>query len=352
MRGGYWVKRCALCPKSGMDCAMWICVTANADTRTVFSRRAAIIRAIRAFLWDRDFVEVETPMMQPQPGGATARPFRTHYTALNSDMFLRIAPELYLKRLLVGGMPRVFELNRNFRNEGLSRNHNPEFTMLEAYVAWSDRKGVQQLAQDLIQAAAREVCGGLLVGRPDHQIDLSGSWREVAYSDLVRERMGDDWFELPLDEARVRAQAAGLDIDPAWDKLLVTHEVYEKLIERTLINPTFVTRLPRQFVPLAKRCSDNQELVDVFELVINGMEVAPGYSELNDPLEQRRRFAEQAGEDAQKMDEDFLTALEYGMPPAGGMGMGIDRLVMILTGAETIRDVILFPQLRALETSD
>ncbi len=323
---------------------------ANADARAVFARRAAMIRAVRSFLWDRGFVEVETPMMQPQPGGAAARPFRTHYTALNADMFLRIAPELYLKRLLVGGMPRVFELNRNFRNEGLSRNHNPEFTMLEAYVAWSDRRGVQQLVQELIQAAAREVCGGLQVGRPEHPLDLSGPWREAAYGDLVRECMGGDWFDLTLDAARARAQARGLAVDPAWDRLLLTHEVYEKLIERTLINPTFVTRLPRQLVPLARRCADNPELVDVFELVINGMEIAPGYAELNDPLEQRRRFAEQAGADVQQIDEDFLTALEYGMPPAGGLGLGIDRLVMVLTGAETIRDVILFPQLRALET--
>lgn len=323
---------------------------ANAGARDVFARRAEIIRAVRSFLWDRGFVEVETPMMQPQPGGAAARPFQTHYTALNADMFLRIAPELYLKRLLVGGLPRVFELNRNFRNEGLSRNHNPEFTMLEAYVAWSDRLGVQRLVQEMIQAAARQVCGGLQAGSPEHPLDLSGTWRETAYRDLVRECMGDDWFALPPAEARTRAQQRGLAVDPAWDHLLITHEVYEKLIERTLINPTFVTRLPRQLVPLARCCSDDPELVDVFELVINGMEIAPGYSELNDPAEQRRRFAEQAGADAQQKDEDFLTALEYGMPPAGGLGLGIDRLVMVLTGAETIRDVILFPQLRTLET--
>lgn len=320
---------------------------ANADSRKVFERRSQIVREMRTFLWEQGFVEVETPMMQPQPGGAAARPFRTHYSALNADMFLRIAPELYLKRLLVGGLPRVFELNRNFRNEGLSRNHNPEFTMLEAYVAWADRPGVQRLVQDLIQTVARRVFGSLCVGHPDRPLDLGAAWREVSYHDLVRECMGADWFSLPLEQARARAQQRGLTIDPAWAHLLVTHEVYEKLIERTLIQPTFVTRLPRQLVPLARRCADDPELVDVFELVINGMEIAPGYAELNDPLEQRRRFAEQAGADAQKSDEDFLLAIEYGMPPAGGLGLGVDRLVMILTGAETIRDVILFPQLRA-----
>ncbi len=325
---------------------------ANADSRSVFEKRANIIKEIRNFFWSKGFVEAETPMMQPLPGGAAARPFCTHYTALNTDMYLRIAPELYLKRLLVGGVPRVFELNRNFRNEGLSRNHNPEFTMLEAYVAWSDRRGVQQLVKNMIVEVAEKILGGLTAGKPEAPIDLSGEWREVPYRDLILERMGEDWFDLPPDKARELATENGLTVDPTWDHILITHEVYEKLIERTLMQPTFVTRFPRQFVPLAKHCADNPDLVDVFELVINGMEVAPGYSELNDSQEQRRRFLEQVGDDIQKTDEDFLTALEYGMPPAGGFGVGIDRLVMILTGSDTIRDVILFPQLRVLNSAD
>ncbi|MBU4199375.1 MAG: lysine--tRNA ligase [Verrucomicrobia bacterium] len=319
---------------------------ANPQVRELFQQRSRVIREIRAFLWERGFLEVETPMMQSQPGGATARPFKTHYTALSAEMFLRIAPELYLKRLLVGGMDRVFELNRNFRNEGLSKTHNPEFTMLEVYQAFSDRKGMQALVQDLIAAVALKVFGKLQLGSPENPIDLTLPWREVAYRDLIQEKMGADWHTLAVGEARKRAEAMGMAIDPSWDLGLITHEIYEKTIERTLQQPVFVTRLPRELVPLAKVCEDDPSVVDVFELVIGGKEIAPGYSELNDPLEQRKRLEAQAGEDAQKVDEEFLLALEHGMPPAGGMGVGIDRLIMIFTGAEAIRDVILFPQLR------
>ncbi|MCA1809876.1 MAG: lysine--tRNA ligase, partial [Lentisphaerae bacterium] len=308
-----------------------------------------IVRAVREFLWLRGFVEVETPMMQAQPGGANARPFRTHYTALNADMYLRIAPELFLKRLLVGGMPRVFELNRNFRNEGLSRNHNPEFTMLEVYQAWADRRAMQELVREMIVTVARQVCGGERVGEPAAALDLGAPWREATYRELVLEKMGPAWYDLPLAQARQAASAQGLTLEPDWDHAQITHEVYEKLIERTLMQPTFVTRLPAELVPLARRCEDDPSVVDVFELVIAGMEIAPGYAELNDPLEQRRRFAAQTGAEAQKIDEEFLEAMECGMPPAGGMGVGIDRLVMVLTGAESIRDVILFPQLRSVK---
>ena len=321
-------------------------LTANPDVRAAFDKRLRILREIREFLNTRGFSEVETPMIQAQAGGAAAKPFITRYNALNMDMVLRIAPELYLKRLLVGGFDKVFELNRNFRNEGLSRTHNPEFTMLEIYEAYSDVRGMKALIQDLIVHVANEVCGSLKVGSPERPVDLTPPWREAAYADLIRERMGADWFELPPESARARAEAEGLTLDPAWGPLLVTHEVYEKLIEKNLQAPTFVTRFPRELIPLAKTCADDETAADVFELVISGQEVAPAYTEQNNPLEQRKRFAMQVDDDAEKIDEDFITALEHGMPPAGGMGVGIDRLVMILLGRDTIRDVILFPQLR------
>jgi len=275
-----------------------------------------------------------------------ARPFKTHYTALNADMYLRIAPELYLKRLLVGGFEKIFELNRNFRNEGLSRNHNPEFTMLEAYQAYSDRKGMQTLVQDLICAVARKVFGTLQIGSGERSLSLEPPWPEKTYRELISEKMGADWYDLPLDGAKAKAVQCGLAIDPSWNHAQITHEIYEKTIERNLINPVFVTRLPRELVPLARVCDDNPSEVDVFELVIDGKEIAPGYSELNDPIEQRARLQDQSGEDLPKTDDDFLLALEHGMPPAGGMGIGIDRLIMVLTRAEAIRDVILFPQLK------
>jgi lysyl-tRNA synthetase class 2 len=321
----------------------------NAEARAVFEKRSLVIREIRAYLHGAGFQEVETPMMQPQPGGAAARPFVTHYEALDTKMYLRIAPELYLKRLLVGGYDKVFELNRNFRNEGLSRTHNPEFTMIEVYEAYSDMRGMKDLVEAMVTRVAEKVMGTLRVGTNETPIDLARPWREVAYRDLVMERMGADWFSIDRATMGAKADAAGVHVDPAWGTAEITQEVYSKLIEKTLQNPTFVTRLPAELVPLAKRCDDDPSVVDVFELVIGGKEIAPGYSELNDPIEQRKRFEEQAGEEAQKVDEDFLTAMEHGMPPAGGMGIGIDRLVMTLTGCDAIRDVILFPQLKPLE---
>jgi lysyl-tRNA synthetase class 2 len=261
-------------------------------------------------------------------------------------MYLRIAPELYLKRLLVGGFDKVFELNRSFRNEGVDRTHNPEFTMLEIYEAYSDVDGMKELIRDLIIHVAGTVYGTQQVGTEDAPIDLAVPWKEISYRELVTERMGEDWYTLGIDEARKRAEAEGLDIDPSWDMLLISHEVYEKLVERTLIQPTFVTRLPAALIPLARACEDDPSLADVFELVIGGQEIAPAYTEMNNPLEQRARLSEQAGENAEKIDEDFLKALEHGMPPAGGMGVGIDRLVMLMSGVDALRDVILFPQLK------
>jgi len=323
---------------------------ANPEVRTVFNQRIAILREIRSFLTGRQFDEVETPMMQAIPGGAAATPFQTRYHALSMDVFLRIAPELYLKRLLVGGFDRVFELNRNFRNEGLSRNHNPEFTMLEIYEAYGNRESMQTLIKDLILHLADQVIGGRNVGTESQPVDLN-NWREVAYDDLIRERAGEDYFTLSSDARRARAEELGCKLDPAWGPVEVTQEIFEKCIEKTLINPTFVIRLPAELVPLAKPCAEDPAKVDVFELIIGGKEIAPGYNELNDPLLQRERLEAQAGDDAMKMDEDFLTALEHGMPPAGGMGVGIDRLVMLLTGSEAIRDVILFPQMKPRKKS-
>ncbi|MBL7115915.1 MAG: lysine--tRNA ligase [Kiritimatiellae bacterium] len=321
-------------------------LVSNPDVRDLFNKRIRCIHEIRNYLVERGFSEVETPMMQSQAGGAAAKPFVTHYSALNTEMFLRIAPELYLKRLLVGGFEKVFELNRNFRNEGLDRTHNPEFTMLEIYQAYTDVSGMKELIEGLITHVCETVFGSLKVGTEAEPIDLSLPWREVTYKELICERMGEDWYTLDLAQAQSRAEAEGLQLDPAWDMLMVTHEVYEKLIEKTLRQPTFVRRFPAPLVPLAKTCEDDPSVVDVFELVIAGQEIAPAYSEMNNPLLQRERFEEQVGEDAERVDDDFLTALEHGMPPAGGMGVGIDRLMMILTGSEAIRDVILFPQLK------
>lgn len=318
---------------------------ANPEVRKVFNARIAILREMRMFLGARGFDEVETPMMQSIPGGAAATPFQTRYNALSMDMFLRIAPELYLKRLLVGGFDKVFELNRNFRNEGLSRNHNPEFTMLEIYEAYGNRETMQTLIQEMITHLAQTVMGTLQVGTEGEPVDLS-QWQEVTYDALIIGKAGEDYFQLPLEQQQERARSLGCAVDPEWNAVETAQEIFEKCIEKTLIQPTFVTRLPAELVPLAKPCADDAGKADVFELIIGGKEIAPGYNELNDPIIQRERLLTQSGEDAMKFDADFLLALEHGMPPAGGMGVGIDRLVMLLTGSEAIRDVILFPQMK------
>jgi lysyl-tRNA synthetase class 2 len=319
----------------------------NDQVREIFLVRSRVISEIRKFLDGRGFLEVETPMMQPVAGGAAAKPFQTHHESLGADLFLRVAPELYLKRLLVAGFEKVYELNRNFRNEGISRKHNPEFTMLEVYQAYGDYETMMELAQGLIITVAENLFDTLLIKRPDGQeIDLTPPWRRVTYRDLVEERLGKDWFKLPPEEHKLRATQFGLDLPASTPDYEVTNAIFEKTVEPTLINPTFVTHLPAELVVLAKPNAKDPSVVDVFELVINGQEVAPAYSELNDPVVQRDRLLHQAAGHAEKLDEDFLLALEHGMPPAGGMGIGIDRLVMMFTGAESIRDVILFPQLR------
>jgi len=322
----------------------------NDESRERFKARSQIIREIREFLWSRDFIEVETPMLQSVSGGAAARPFRTHFNALDCDFNLRIALELHLKRMLVGGFDRVFEVGRVFRNEGLSRRHNPEFTMLEAYQAYSDYRGMMELTRSLIQQVAERALGSLQIERPEGDvIDLSGSWREAKYKDLIIEAVGrDDWFELPKAEKLSKTKEMGIDVDPELEDFEVTNDVFEKVIEHTLVQPTFVTHIPKELCPLAKITQNDPSTIDVFELCINGQEIAPAYSEQNDPAVQREAFLKQVGEETQELDDDFLLALEHGMPPAGGMGMGIDRLVIFLTKAANIRDTILFPTLRPL----
>ena len=325
----------------------------NERSRAVFEKRIAIVRETRRFLEERGFVEVETPILQTIAGGAAAEPFITHHKALGLDLYLRIALELYLKRLLVGGFNKVFEINRNFRNEGISRKHNPEFTMLEAYWAYSDWEKIANLVEELICFLAEKICGSLTIEHQDldgkvvRTINLKRPWRQARYRDVVREVAGKDWFELSPAKRRDRAiNEFKLEILPQLADFEVTQHVFEKLVEEKTIDPLFVTHCPKELVPLAKQNAADDSLVDVFELIINGAEIAPGYSELNDPLVQRQRLVEQAGEERQKVDEEFLLALEHGMPPAGGFGLGMDRLTMLLTGAESIRDVILFPLLR------
>jgi lysyl-tRNA synthetase, class II len=325
----------------------------NERSREIFAKRIAIVRETRRFFEDRGFLEVETPMLQTIAGGAAAEPFSTHHKALGLDLYLRIAPELYLKRLLVGGFNKVFEINRNFRNEGISRKHNPEFTMLEAYWAYADFEKVANLVEDFICHLAEKVFRSLQIehrdaeGKVARTINLQRPWRRARYVDLVREVAGADWFKLSAQERCERAtREFGLEILPTLADFEVTQHVFEKLIEEKTFDPLFVTHCPKELVPLARQNSADESLVDVFELIINGVEIAPGYTELNDPLVQRRRLLEQAGEETQKIDEDFLLALEYGMPPAGGFGLGIDRLAMLFTGADSIRDVILFPLLK------
>jgi lysyl-tRNA synthetase class 2 len=328
----------------------------NDESRERFFMRSEILKETRKYLWSKGFCEVETPILQSQAGGAAAKPFETHFNALDQKMVLRIAPELYLKRLLVGGMNKVFELGKDFRNEGIDRSHNPEFTVLEVYEAYGDRTSMEAIIEGLIPHLCDTVIGKREIeyGEAKEIINFNPPYRRVAYKDLVKELMGENWFDLPFAEQLEKAKAMGkeketnLELDDVSDSLMLTHEVYDKLIEKNLRQPTFVTRLPHEFVPLAKACKDDPALVDVFEFVVGGRELCPGYTEQNDPIEQRKALEHQAGEDTEKVDEDFISALECGMPPTGGLGIGIDRLVMLLTGVDGIRDVVLFPQMKSV----
>lgn len=323
----------------------------NDTVKDVFKTRSQVVTAIRRYLDERGYLEVETPMMQAIPGGAAGKPFKTHHNALAMDLYLRIAPEIYLKKLLVGGLERVYEINRNFRNEGISPRHNPEFTMLEVYTAYSDCEGTMKLTEELITSVAKGVLGKDKFTYQDREIDLS-KWERISFADLMKNEYGikpDDPEKVWVDKLRKK----GVKIEgKELSRTQIINIVGELLEPKCGAHPVFVVDFFTELCPLAKKKADNELLTDRFELYMGGMEVANAYSELNDPIEQRQRFLHELEEAKEKreIDEDFLRSLEHGMPPAGGLGIGIDRLVMILTDSPSIRDVILFPQLRK-ETS-
>ncbi len=323
---------------------------ANPASREVFERRSRVVGSLRRFLERHGFLEVETPIMQPIPGGATARPFTTHHNALDLDLYLRIAPELYLKRLIVGGFERVYELNRNFRNEGISTRHNPEFTMLEFYWAYADYELLMDFTEELVETVAMETVGSLTVQWGEHELDLARPWRRLTLRDAILAH-SDLGPEDLADRTRMEAAARRLGVERIEErsdgKLLA--ELFEVTAESRLVNPTFIVDFPRDISPLAKSHPHDPGVVQRFELFIGGLEVANAYSELNDPLEQRRRLNEQVARGGGQVDEDFLLALEHGMPPTAGEGIGVDRLVMLLSGQTSIRDAILFPLLRPRE---
>ncbi len=331
----------------------------NEPVKETFVVRSRAVKAIRDFLDARGFLEVETPVLQPLAGGATARPFVTHHNALARDLFLRVAPELYLKRLLIGGMDRVYELGKNFRNEGISVRHNPEFTMLEFYQAYADYRQMMQLTEELLLRVAEEVKGGRELEYAGKKINLKPPWRRLTFFDALRTYTGVDFAGMKSNaEAEAAGRALGLEIEKGTGLSRVLDEVLKKKVAPALQDPTFLEDYPRELSPLAKKKRDGSELVERFQLFLAGLEVANSFSELNDPLDQRERFCrqqemrERGDDEAQRLDEDFLFALEHGMPPAGGVGIGIDRLVMVLTDSASIRDVILFPQLRPEKTGE
>ncbi|MGR3178589.1 MAG: lysine--tRNA ligase [Candidatus Anammoxibacter sp.] len=318
----------------------------NPDVMKSFLNRTKIIKWIREHLDRKDFVEVETPMMQPIPGGATAKPFITKHNTYDMELYMRIAPELYLKRLLVGGMERIYEMNRNFRNEGVSTRHNPEFTMIEIYQAYSDYVGMMELTEAMISDIAKNLYGKYEIPYGDLVLDLTPPWQRKKYSDLLKEFGHVDIGnkdEIIKKAKELHIATDGKDIDT------IANDIFELVVEPELNMPTFVIDYPKSLCPLTKACDDNPYFAQRFELYMAGMEIANAYTELNEPLEQAERFREQAGdsETGGKIDEDFLLSLKYGMPPAGGLGIGVDRVVMLLTNTTSIRDVILFPLLRA-----
>jgi lysyl-tRNA synthetase class 2 len=325
----------------------------NADVRDLFVKRSRIIQEVRNFFLERDFLEVETPMMQPIPGGAEAEPFKTHHNALGMDLYLRIAPELYLKRLVVGGFERVFEINRNFRNEGISTQHNPEFTMLEFYQAYATFSDLMELTEQLVSNVARAVTGSTVLSYQNSRIELAGPWHQITLQKALADIGGIDSGLLNDKDALLDFAAQnGIKITKTGRLGKVITKLFDVLVEPKLIQPTFITGYPAEVSPLSRRSDEEPDITERFELFIAGREIANGFSELNDPVDQKARFVQQvenrkAGdEEAHLMDEDYIEALEYGMPPTAGEGIGIDRLVMLLTDAASIREVILFPHLK------
>jgi lysyl-tRNA synthetase class 2 len=330
-------------------------LTVNDDVRTVFRARASILRAVREFLDGRGYLEVETPVLQPLYGGAAARPFVTHHNALDRKLYLRIAVELYLKRLIVGGLDRVYEIAKTFRNEGIDRFHNPEFTMLEFYQAFADYEEMMGVTQELLLHTIRSIHGGTKLPFDGKEIDFTPPWPRITFKDAAAKALGVDRVPEGEEELRALARKVGLSIDPAFTYGKVLDEIISERAQSDMISPVFLIDYPRDISPLAKPKRGDPTVVERFELMVAGMEVANAFSEQNDPTEQRQAFEAQleqrtrGDEEAQLLDEDYLRALELGMPPTGGVGIGIDRLVMLLTDSRTIRDVVLFPQMRAEE---
>lgn len=324
----------------------------NQDVMKTMQIRFEIIRYIRNYLEKRDFIEVETPMLHPILGGATAKPFQTFHNTLDMDMYLRIAPELYLKRLLVGGFEKVFEINRNFRNEGTSIKHNPEFTMMELYQAYADYNTMMDITEDMISSLSYHLHNSYEIMYQDKKINLQKPWKRKTMAEIVYEKTGFDVDKVDDEKAREFLKSQNIEVTSNMTKYAVLNTLFEEKVEENIVDPVFITRYPKEISPLAKECVDDNNWVDRFELFIAGREYGNAYSELNDPFDQKQRFMEQVekknqgDEEACEMDNDYIRALEYGMPPAGGLGIGIDRLVMLLTNSQSIRDVILFPTLK------
>lgn len=328
----------------------------NPEVKEVFVKRSRVIKEMRNYMDERGFLEVETPMMHPIAGGAVARPFITHHNALDMNLYLRIAPELYLKRLIVGGLEKVYEINRNFRNEGISTRHNPEFTMMEVYQAYADYEVMMDLTENMIATVVERVNGSMVVEMEGQRIDFTPPWQRISMLEAIEKYTGVNFTAIKTDEeARTAARSLNMEVNGETTRGDLINEVFEEFVEEKLIQPTFVYGHPLEISPLAKKNADNPQFTDRFEVFIMQREIANAFSELNDPIDQKERFQKQVEKrtkgdgEAHMMDEDYINALEYGMPPAGGLGIGIDRLVMLITSSPSIRDVILFPTLRIKE---